>query len=360
VPALVGCAVLAAACSSATPSSGPASAAAAVGLPSTEPYLLMTGPGAGWAVWPSGDAWVLLHTPDGFGSVDNGTPVGVPTDGGLVAAAEGDRVAVAVGPVERLLTSPVLTRAGAGTWSPAQLPGAVLGSRTAVALGSGGVTALTAGGGGALVTPNASGWRTVATAASLPGGRALSLGGVTWADGARGWLTGHGAAGSTVAFQTADGGRTWTGVQASGVVAVGAWAPCGEGDVWSLPEVEGSGDVRVLRTADGGATWTAGARVPRPAGGPAWGCAGDALWMAGGSAHGDRIYASSDGGGTWTAKGPAPRGLTDLSPTGGGRGFAASGGADPALWRVTGDGATATRLRLPAWVTSLGGGSGEH
>ena len=355
---LLGCALLAAACSSAAPSPGAARTAPAVPLPATEPYLLSAGPGSGWAVWPSGDSWLLLHTTDGFGHVSNATPVGVPTDGGLVAAAAGDGVAVAVGPVERLLTSPLLTGAGSGTWTPFQLPGGVVGSRTAVAVEGGSVTALTSGSGGTLVRWTAGGWQRVATAASLPGADGLSLDGVAWADGSLGWLTGRGAAGSAVAFRTGDGGRTWTAVP-GGDDAVAAWAPCGQGAVWSLPEVDGAGHVRVLRTTDGGATWTPGEELPRPAGEPAWGCAGNELWLAGGSAHGDEVYASSDGGRTWTASSAAPRGLTDLTPTGGGQGYAASRGDAAVLWRVSGDGATFTRIGLPAWVAALGARSGE-
>jgi hypothetical protein len=90
-----------------------------------------------------------------------------------------------------------------------------------------------------------------------------------------------------------------------------------------------------------------------------WGCSGDDVWLVAGSAHGEEIFASSDRGATWSRRGSAPAGLTDLSPTGGGTGFAASGGRQPTLWAVTGDGARFTSVALPSWVATVGGTTGE-
>jgi hypothetical protein len=358
IAAVIGCAALATACSGSA-AGEKAGAVRASPLPATEPYLVMTGPASGWAVWPTEGAWVLLRTSDGFRHVDNRTPVGVPTDGGLVGSVAGDRAAVAVGPVERLLRSPLLTTVGTSAWAPAELPAGVVGSRTAVALTGTGVSALTAGSGGTLRIRTGTAWRTAVDARLLPGSPDLVLDGVIWADESVGWLTGHGPAGGVVAFQTTDAGATWTPVRAPNTHAVAALSPCGAASAWSLPVLDSTGHVQVLRTSDLGGAWTVGERLPMAAGEPAWGCQGNEVWLVAGSAHGNAVFASTDGGGTWTDQGPAPADLTDLSPTGGGNGFAASGGRSPTLWRVSGNGAKFTRLVVPAWVAGLGAGSGQ-
>jgi hypothetical protein len=289
--------------------------------------------------------------------VDNRTPIGVPTDGGLVASVAGRHAAVAVEPVGRLVRSPLVTAAGASGWSPAELPAGVAGSRAAVAFRGTEVTALVRGGGGRLLAQAGDGWRVLVAAAQLPGGSELVLDGVTWADGSVGWLTGHGRAGGAVAFRTPDGGRTWSAVATGVPAAVAALAPCGSGASWALPVLDATGGVVVLRTGDGGATWRAGQRLRRAGGEPAWGCAGLDVWMTGGAGRRDAVYASHDGGLTWSRKGTAPAGLTDLSPTGGGSGYAASAGAHPRLWAVASDGRRFTPIRLPSWTATIGGAS---
>ncbi|MCU1614878.1 MAG: Photosynthesis system assembly factor [Frankiales bacterium] len=329
-------------------------------MPATEPYLVMTSPASGWAVWPSGGAWVLLHTVDGFGHVENRTPIGVPTDGGLIGDFAGERAAVAVGPVEQLLRSPLLSTAGTAPWTPAELPGGVVRSRGAVALAGTGVTALTSGAGGTLLTQRGGSWHAAVDARALPGASGLALDSVTWAGDSVGWLTGHGRPGGAVAFGTTDAGVTWTPVRLPGSDDVAALAPCGDGAGWSLPVLDSTGHIQVLRTRDGGGTWTAGQPLPVAVGEPAWGCSGDAVWVVAASGPANAVFSSADGGATWTKKGAAPAGLTDLSPTGAGRGFAASGGRHPSLWSVDGDGARFTRVPLPSWVAALGAATGEH
>lgn len=356
IAAVIGCAALVTGCSSpvSTPASGRSAAVAAP--PSTEPYLVMTGAQSGWAVVPSGRAWVLLATDDGFRHVQNATPPGVPTDGGLVVTGTGNDLAVAVEPVERLVRSPLVTRSGTGPWTTGQLPGRVVGSSTAAALRPGGPSVLTTDRGGTLLASSGTGWRSLVDASVLPGGSGLTLDGVTWAGDGLGWLTGHRATGGAVAFQTGDGGRTWTAVPTEGS-AVAALAPCGEGTDWGLPELDTAGRLRVLRTQDAGATWSAGDPLPASSGPPVWGCHGAEIWAAAGTGTRARIHASSDGGATWTAHGPVPDGLTGLAPTGPTDGFAVTAGRSPTLWRVGAAGSTLTRIALPAWVADLGAGS---
>jgi hypothetical protein len=115
----------------------------------------------------------------------------------------------------------------------------------------------------------------------------------------------------------------------------------------------------VLRTVDGGATWRTGHRLARAGGEEAvWGCAGPDVWTVAGSSRGDAVFTSADGGLTWTRAGTPPEGLCDLSPTGGGAGFAASDGEHPRLWAVGSDGRRFTPIALPSWTATLGAGSG--
>jgi hypothetical protein len=335
--------------------SGASSSAAS--LPARVPYLLMSNGRVGWAVWPSGASWVVLHTTDGWAGATNATPVAVPTGGGLVLAASADgAVTVAVEPYERLVTSPLLTRAGAtADWRPEELPGAVFDSRDAVSTSAKGTTVVLDKADGTVVTGGNAGWATVTDSSTLaPGGR-LRLDGVTFADDTVGWLTGHGPSHSAVAFQTTDAGRTWTSVPGLPSSAIAALAPCGAGQSWLLPVVRTDNKVVLERTTDDGKVWTGGGAIAAPSGSPVWGCAGNEVWMAGSVGGKNHIFASSDGGATWSDRGRAPAALTDLTPLGDGTGFAASGSSQhPLLWAVAGNGAQLSPRPLPGWVATLG------
>lgn len=319
----------------------------------------MTDGMSGWAVWPSGALWVLLRTSDGWRDVTNGTPLAVPTGGGLVVGAVPDEVGVAVEPFERLTQSPILTKAPSATeWSPAELPGRVADARDAVAISGTGLTAvLDTASGGALVRQSPTGWTTLTTASTLGHGTSLRLDGIRWASAGVGWLTGHGPAGGSVAFQTTDDGATWIPVAVAAGSFVAALTPCGAGQSWVLPLVTAVGTTVFERTTDGGRSWSAGAPLPLPAGLPAWGCKGADVWTAARTGGGsDHVFASHDLGATWVDRGAAPVGLTDLSPTAGGSGFAMSRrGRDATLWSVGADGARFVKLLLPSWVANLGG-----
>ena len=96
----------------------------------------MTGPQAGVLVWPSGANWLLLSTTDGFRHVADRTPPAVDTGGGLAIAVDGARVAAAIGAVERLVRSPLVTANRSWRWQPGEIPGAVAAARHSVALGA--------------------------------------------------------------------------------------------------------------------------------------------------------------------------------------------------------------------------------
>ena len=95
-------------------------------LPATQPYVQLTGGANGYLVWPSGSAWLVLSTSDGFRRVGNRTPVTVDTDGGLVGEFTAAASAVAVGTTERLYRSPLLTARTNGPRSTGRSPSSTI------------------------------------------------------------------------------------------------------------------------------------------------------------------------------------------------------------------------------------------
>jgi hypothetical protein len=353
-------------CSHSTESTGSSAHAA---IPNTvtaaSPQLLMTSASSGYAVWPSGSAWVLLHTASAWTAVDNATPVAVPTGGGLVLAAAADELAVGVEPFDKLTTSPLLTTNDAGhTWNPLELPGPLSTSRHSVSIRPSVVTAVITANNGTLVQQSLmksgySGWTMSITGSQLaPSGR-LDIDSIVWADGRRGWLTGHGSAGTPLAFTTIDGGHSWSAIDAVGLKAVTVGAPCGSTQSWQLPVLDADGSVRVLHSGDGGLTWKTGAALTSSAGMPAWGCNGNTVWMLAARSGSLHSYSSADNGNSWQDHGAAPAGITDLQPTGNDAGFATGvTSKGPVLWTVINDGSVFTPRALPSWVATLGGTSG--
>lgn len=315
-------------------------------LSRTEPYLVMTGATSGLAVWPSGPAWVLVSTRDGFAHVTNRTPLGVDTGGGLAVATTPDHVVAVVGAHERLLRSPVLTSGSSWRWDADELPGAVSGSRAAASVVP--QTVVTTAHHGTLEARTSGGWRPLASAASLEPG--LRLDAVTWTDSRSAWLTGTSTSGAA-AYATHDGGATWSPVVAATGTDASALPPCGAGPSWVMPLLR-DGSMSVLRTRDAGLHWTAGGALASAA--AVFGCSGKVVWalaQRGGSEH---LVASADDGATWRDRGAAPADIVDLCPTATGVGYAASGGGHPELWRVTDAGSKFTRIALPSWVASIG------
>lgn len=314
---------------------------------------------SGYAVLPSGSAWVLVSTKDGWSHVANGTPPAVPTGGGISLATAGGQLAAGIGPHDQLITSPILTTSNPSHgWSPVELPAGLADSRHAVALDSGVLSAVLTGHGGSVVRRSGQGWATLTTGVTLDGTGRLSLDSISWGAGGLGWLTGHDRAGAAVAFATRDNGRSWTPVPGLGSTAVAALAPCGSGRSWHLPVLAADGSVRVLDSSDAGVSWHAGAAVQTNSGGePVWGCRGANVWLVGSSGHQNRLFVSADSGSSWRDAGATPTGVTDLAVTDAGTGFAVGrGSAGALLWSVSTDGSVAFhRLALPDWISTIGG-----
>jgi len=311
---------------------------------------------SGTAVWPSGAEFLLLHTVDDWRHVTNITPVAVPTGGGLSMSARSRELVVAVLPFHQLVISPILRSTASGTnWSPGQLPGGLTIGRQSLGLGPRGITAVLRAGGGTVVEKGPGGWSVLTDAARLAGSEHLQLDAISWGVGGRGWVTGHGAAGTPKAFTTGDSGRTWAAVGGVAADAVAALAPCGGGRVWTMPVVRAGGTISIVASVDGGATWAAGAPLTVPRGAPAWGCHDQDVWILGGAGGGDHVYSSANAGRTWKDRGVAPGTVTDLEPTGSHTGFATTTTAAGAvLWDVREDGASFSPIVLPGWVASVG------
>jgi len=324
------------------------------GLPLATARLVDAGGGKWFAVWPSGKVWILLATSDTWQHVTAITPVAVPTDGGLAIASSTDGLAAAVGTYDRLVDSPLLTTTAPDRgWTPTELPGPVAAGRDAVAWSGPDPTAIVDN---ALLRRTGGSWQRVVSAAKLSSG--LTLEGIRWTQSGRiGWLTGHRSDGGPVAFQTEDGGVSWTEVPAGATAARAALAPCGAGNSWLLPILGDDGSEKLLRTTDGGRSWQPGAAIQSTRPVPAWGCQNGLAWTlasVGGSAH---LLTSTDAGAHWSDHGAVPAGLTDVQLVDATGGFAAGKRADRGvLYRIRLDAGSATfdRQPLPAWVDTIG------
>ena len=339
---------------------GPHRPASGATPPLGAPYLEMTGVSSGYAVWPSGGQWLVLRTSDRFAHVTNSTPPAVPTDGGLAAAFTPNRSLVAVAASERLTVSPVLVApAGTTRWDPLQLPGRVLDSRGAVGLRGDAVTAITPAGRGTLYAHSGGGWTALASGTTLAPGTTFELDAVSWYDRAHGVVTGKGPVDGVLAFVTADAGRSWAPVTATAGAGVAAGQACLDSHVWLVGVLTADGTLTVLRSRDQGRSWAAGTQRVLGAAEPVLGCHGSVVWASAAVSGHPHLQSSEDAGRSWRDRGAAPDGLTDLTPTGQGDGFAASSGDPATLWAVADSGSSFRAITMPAWVARLGQQMGD-
>lgn len=320
------------------------------------PYLQMTGPLSGFALWPSGSAWVVLATSDDWRTVQNRTPLGVPTEGGLVLAARSGNVAVGVLPHELLTSSAVLRSVTAGqTWIPTQLPGALSSSPGALALSKASTWAVLANGSVQAVGAGTAQWRSVTSSRQLDTTGPLVLTGITFPDDATGFVTGRGPASSPVLFSTSDGGHTWRPVPLPLGTDKGpatAYPPCRTGGTWLMP-VRWAGTLRVFRSPDLLGPWTESPPLASSAP-PVVACGPGELWVATTDEGSAALYLLTPGQG-WNRRGAVPDGIVSLSVSGAGQGFATLENAETILSVTPAGPALTTRLPLPDWVASLGG-----
>lgn len=309
--ALAALAVAAVACGATTSIRGPvASAAAPLPLASS----LVTASGA-WAMVPVSGFWQLLYLPSAGARWALATPPGVADEGGLVAGSAPDgTLLVGFRPTASLSFSPLAQTGNGKDWSAGLLPGGLVQSPDAVALGAdGGAWAVLRGGGGNVVAASSPGgrWHRVVTTSLLAASSAGRACGLTAIIGAA--ITGAGT--GLLAGACSKPGVVGIFTNA-GVHGDGGWALSGP----TLADTSGR-RIRLLRLATNGRSAFTLLEVPASS--------------SSGATSASRYVAawSSTGGSTWTQTtleapgsseyaGGAP--ASALQPT-----ASASGGAGP-------------------------------
>ncbi|MBI1378140.1 MAG: hypothetical protein GC157_11755 [Frankiales bacterium] len=340
-------ALLLAACSSG-PAPQPADSA-------TLPRVTMTGPESGYAVWPSGVRWIVLSTTDGWRTVTNRTPVAVPTDGGVVLAAQPGRLTLGVLPFQALTVSPVLTSDGSTRqWNPTQLPSAL--AATAGALARTGSTTWAVLADGSLVRQDdgAATWTTAAAPGSLPLGDGSPTG-IWFTPDGTGFVTVSRHDDGPLLLVSDDSGATWrdSGLRAAGS-DVAARPPCRLGSSYAVP-VQADDHLLVLTASSSAGPWTAGPALPA-SGQAVVSCAPASVVAAAPSGGGDAVYAAAPGA-AWAQVGSTDTRLVSLDAVSDTRAFAADDDAGRVLDLALGPAPAVTEVPLPDWVATIGGGA---
>jgi hypothetical protein len=315
----------------------------------------------GYAVWPSGVRWIVLGTTDGWRTVQDRTPVAVPTDGGVVLAATSSRVAVGVLPHEQLAVSPILQTAPAPvSWQPSQLPAALLAAPGSLALAPTATWAVLAD--GRTVVSSMAGsdtWNTAVTAGVLDSSGALTITGVDFTGGGSGtgFLTARGPATRPVLFVSADAGSSWQPVQlpagsGSNDETAAALAPCLVGSTWMAPIVSGD-RLRVFTSADPAGPWAAGPALLATAD-SAVACGPDRIWVATSHGSGSDVYTAAPDS-AWVLAGQVDGAVTSLAVVSSREAFATFEGPARLETLSLGTTLTETKVRLPDWVATIGG-----
>ena len=321
--------------------------------------IVMTGARTGFAIWPSGVRWIGLGTADGWRTVQNRTPVAVPTDGGLVLAARDRQEAVGVLPYQQLTVSPVLRSTGSGrVWDPSQLPSALLPAPSSLSLSEQAAFAVLADGSMVRSPTGSSTWTRVPSfgpSAAAPSTRAT---GVVFPDGRAGFVTATGPGDHPVLFAGAESAEAWTpvGLPLAGSGIAVALPPCLAGSTWVAPVAQ-NGRLLAFTAPTSRGPWTRGPDLAAPAT-PLVACSAHRIWAVLHADGGD-VLATSEPGGAWTMRGSVGGRLSSLAPVSDTEAFAA--GADPSgVVRITltSDSTAMTeRLPLPDWVATIGGAS---
>jgi hypothetical protein len=318
--------------------------------------IVMTSPRSGYAVLPSGARWVLIATQDGWHTVTNATPTSVPTDGGLVIAASGATATLGVLPYGLLSVSPVLASSDAGRhWTAGQLPGG-LAVGASLSVSTAGTAALLRNNDGEVVgaTRPRGPWRPLAAASSLASG--ISLRSVTAGAGGQLVVTAAGPADAALLFSRAGADREWrgTGLPAPGstsaVVAVGA--PCLVARHWLVPVVRGSSLWLADSTALTG-PWRHGPAIDVGSS-PVVACGPTSVWVYSDDPAKTLHVAGVDG---WLESASLREAVTALSVVDDGAAFATVDGAGYLVALTRTAGMSESRIPLPAWVSSVGGGA---
>jgi hypothetical protein len=318
----------------------------------------MTDARTGFAVWPSGVRWIVLGTTDGWRTVQNRTPVAVPTDGGLVLAARGVHAAVGVLPYQQLTVSPVLRSTGSGrVWDPSQLPSALLPAPGSLSLSEHAAFAVLADGSVAMSSDGSSSWSRVEGFGSSPSVSGTRATGVVFPDGRAGFVTVTGPGDRPVLFAGAEAAETWTpvGLPLSGSAPAVALPPCLAGSTW-VATVMQNGRLLLFTAPTSRGPWTQGQGLAVPAT-PLVACSAHRVWAVIPTDSED-VLATADLGGAWTTRGSLGGRVSSLAPVSDTEAFASDDDPGRVLRITLTSGATTTQpLPLPDWVATIGGAS---
>jgi len=329
------------------------------------PQLVMSGPTTGYAAWPSGGAWVVLHTTDGWATVVNRTPLAVPTDGGLRIAVGPGRVAVGVLTHEYLKVSPVLVSDADGSrWIPSQLPGELAAGPWSLARSGHATWAVLADSHAVVVhADSAQRWRTAPGSRSLGPADGFTPQGIVFPSPATGFLLGESEDGGSPLFVTTDAGQSWRAVAAPKPAADGRQSllVCRLADTWAAVVLDGE-RLQLLTTTRIQRPWTIGPSLPWTGDQtPVVACGPTGVFAVTPQDSGQHLQMAVPGANSWQDKGLLPAAVYSLAVPDRSHAYAATDNGQALL--EVGLGAATTRwLPLPAWVSSLAASDedGQH
>jgi hypothetical protein len=333
---------------------GDPSDAGATGTAGRGSGIVMTSAERGYAVLPSGDRWVLIGTDDGWRSVTNATPTSVPTDGGLIVAAAGPRVALGVLPHELLTVSPVFGSVDAARrWTPGQLPGG-LAAGASLSVSRVATVALLRDAGGSIVGSGRSRgpWRVLATASSLAPG--VTLRSVASFPSGLVVVTATGPSAGPLLLDRSSRTSSWHSVTlpapgSGGIVSV--YPPCQVSGGWLVP-VATQGSLWLASSSSLSGPWQHGTSIKVGAA-PVIACGPTSVWVY----TDDSLTLQVGDADRWLTSGQLSEPLTALSVINQTAALATATTSDHLLRVILRPSISAQRIPLPDWVQSVGGGS---
>jgi hypothetical protein len=301
-----------------------------------------------------------MATSDGWHTVVNRTPLGVPTDGGAIVSADATNVDVGVLPFRLLKVSPLLTSSTGGVrWEASQLPAGLNDSPHAVARRDQTTFAVLANG-VVVVSQGSSGkWSTLTVAKTLDPSGGFLPSGIASPDGKALVIFGTSKSAETAAYVSNNGGLSWQALRlpTAAAGAVTSLSPCRSSTGWLIPLLTSKGVV-VNRAARVGGPWTS-APAPIPVINPVTVCGAGRVWLSVTRDSQSNLW-TLDQSGPWRNTGSVAARIISIAPISASRAFAAT--ADQTVIATltistssTSSSLTLGKVKLPSWVSTVGG-----